>query len=293
MSRKVDLTSGSGMSGEVASNQKPQQQERTGGVPGGVKKRKWLHPVQAIEEGKVSYSCKLLGSMPVRMDSKEQGSGIVRDCVKTLKSEAFQKKERGETIPDVSFNVSDKALRIQEAKSKNILYLHSLHYISYCTDEKNEGNNIFAYIARESGTKAQTCYVLEVDNLAREMAATLGQAFDLAYKKYLEAKRTTPAKEVVNTLRKKVVSTDKEKEELMEKIAKLEREMGEKKAEAEILKLEVKTLQTRVIKDGELMSEGPFELNIPRPETRELDDIIKALESQIEDLGVPDEDDTN
>ena len=38
MSRKVDLTSGSGMSGEVASNQKPQQQERTGGVPGGVKK---------------------------------------------------------------------------------------------------------------------------------------------------------------------------------------------------------------------------------------------------------------
>ena len=51
----------------------------------------------------------------------------------------------------------------------------------------------------------------------------------------------------------------------------------------------MKTLQTRVIKDGELMSEGPFELNIPRPETRELDDIIKALESQIEDLGVPDE----
>ena len=36
-----------------------------------------------------------------------------------------------------------------------------------------------------------------------------------------------------------MVSTDKEKEELMEKIAKLEREMGEKKAEAEILKLEV------------------------------------------------------
>lgn len=37
-------------------------------------------------------------------------------------SEAFQKKERGETIPDVSFNVSDKALRIQEAKSKVCYY---------------------------------------------------------------------------------------------------------------------------------------------------------------------------
>ena len=43
MSRKMDLTSGSGMSGEVASNQKPQQQERTGGVPGGVKKSMLVH----------------------------------------------------------------------------------------------------------------------------------------------------------------------------------------------------------------------------------------------------------
>lgn len=295
MSRKVDLTAGSGMSGEVASNQtqKPQQQERTGGVPGGVKKRKWLHPVQAIEDGKVSYSCKLLGSMPVRMDSKEQGSGIVRECVKTLKSEAFQKKERGEIIPEVSFNVSDKALRIQEAKSKNILHLHSLHYISYCTDEKSEGNNIFAYIARESGTKAQTCYVLEVDNLAREMAATLGQAFDLAYKKYLEAKRTTPAREQVKALKNKVVTTDKEKEELLEKIAKLEREKSEKSVEAELLKQQVMNLQDKHINMGIEAAEAPFELSIPRPETRELDDIIKALESQIEDLGVPDEDDVS
>ena len=40
MSRKVNLTSGGKMSGEVASTQKPQQEQRTGGVPGGVKKSK-------------------------------------------------------------------------------------------------------------------------------------------------------------------------------------------------------------------------------------------------------------
>ena len=39
------------------------------------------------------------------------------------------------------------------------------------------------------------------------MAATLGQAFDLAYKKYLEAKRTTPAKEQVKALKNKVHSS--------------------------------------------------------------------------------------
>ena len=48
------------------------------------------------------------------------------------------------------------------------------------------------------------CMVLMLAK-AREMAATLGQAFDLAYKKYLEAKRTTPAKEQVKALKNKVL----------------------------------------------------------------------------------------
>jgi len=55
---------------------------------------------------------------------------------------------------------------------------------------------------------------------------------------------------------------------------------------------QVMDLQDRRITDGIRASEVPFELSIPRPETRELDDIIKALESQIEDLGVPDEEGT-
>jgi len=38
------------------------------------------------------------------------------------------------------------------------------------------------------------------------MAATLGQAFDLAYRKYLQAKQTTPAKEQVKALKTKVPS---------------------------------------------------------------------------------------
>lgn len=155
------------------------------------------------------------------------------------------------------------------------------------------------------------------------MAATLGQAFDLAYKKYLEAKQTTPAKEQVKALKDKVltklttlnesacvvfaqvVTTDKEKEELLERIAKLEREKSEKSVEAELLKQQVMTnqaiiimicvtpqvmnLQDKRFTDGKMAGEAPFELNIPRPETKELDSIIKALESQIEDLGVPDE----
>ena len=104
----------------------------------------------------------------------------------------------------------------------------------------------------------------------------------------------------------KVVTTDKEKEELLEKIAKLEREKSEKSVEAELLKQQVHkltvlittiffiipqviNLQDKHINMGIEAAEAPFELSIPRPETRELDDIIKALESQIEDLGVPDE----
>ena len=52
---------------------------------------------------------------------------------------------------------------------------------------------------------------------------------------------------------------------------------------------QVMNLQDRNINIGIEAAEAPFELNIPRPETRELDDIIKALESQVVDLGDPDE----
>jgi len=46
-------------------------------------------------------------------------------------------------------------------------------------------------------------------------------------------------------------------------------------------------LQDRRITEGVQVSEAPFDLNIPRPETKELDDIIANLESQIEQLGAP------
>ena len=46
-------------------------------------------------------------------------------------------------------------------------------------------------------------------------------------------------------------------------------------------------LQDRRISDGVHVAEAPFDLNIPRPETKELDDIIANLESQIEQLGTP------
>jgi len=43
MSRKGVNLGAYSTSGEVASNQKPQQEERTGGVPGGVKKSACLN----------------------------------------------------------------------------------------------------------------------------------------------------------------------------------------------------------------------------------------------------------
>jgi len=44
-------------------------------------------------------------------------------------------------------------------------------------------------------------------------------------------------------------------------------------------------LQDRRISDGVQVAEAPFDLSIPRPETKELDDIIANLEGQIEQLG--------
>merc|ERR1712240_951462 len=75
--------------------------------------------------------------------------------------------------------------------SKKILHQYPLHRISYCADDKAEKH---------------TCFVFVSDKLAEEITLTIGQAFDLAYKRFLSGKAA---------------------ESESEKIARLERENGE------------------------------------------------------------------
>jgi hypothetical protein len=73
---------------------------------------------------------------------------------------------------------------IQDPKSKKIQHQYPLHRISYCADDKAE-KRFFSFIAKEPDSDKHTCFVFVSDKLAEEITLTIGQAFELAYKKFL------------------------------------------------------------------------------------------------------------
>lgn len=65
------------------------------------------------------------------------------------------------------------------------MHQYPLHRISYCADDKGE-KKFFSFIAKEEGAERHTCFVFVSDKLAEEITLTIGQAFDLAYRRFLE-----------------------------------------------------------------------------------------------------------
>merc|ERR1712013_284399 len=111
----------------------------------------------------------------------------------------------GTKTPKVELTVSVDGVAIQEPKSKKIQHQYPLHRISYCADDKAE-KRFFSFIAKEADSDKHTCFVFVSDKLAEEITLTIGQAFDLAYKRFLSGKSV---------------------ESETEKIARLERENAE------------------------------------------------------------------
>merc|ERR1712055_480360 len=111
--------------------------------------------------------------------------GVVKEGIRKLKFAQQIKKAEGTKTPKVELTVSVDGVAIQESKSKKILHQYPLHRISYCADDKAE-KRFFSFIAKEAEEEKHTCFVFVSDKLAEEITLTIGQAFDLAYKKYLD-----------------------------------------------------------------------------------------------------------
>lgn len=171
--------------------------------PGKEEKNKnWLHTPENLTSGHIAYLVKFLGSTEV---DQPKGIEVVKEGIRKLKFAQQIKKAEGTKTPKVELTVSVDGVAIQESKSKKILHQYPLHRISYCADDKAE-KRFFSFIAKEAEEEKHTCFVFVSDKLAEEITLTIGQAFDLAYKRFLSGKAA---------------------ESESEKIARLERENGQ------------------------------------------------------------------
>ncbi|XP_066597205.1 PTB domain-containing engulfment adapter protein 1-like [Prorops nasuta] len=148
--------------------------------------RNWIHPPDTLQKGHIAYLVKYLGSTEV---DQPKGIEVVKEAICKLKFNQQLRKSEGTKTPKVELTISIDGVAIQEPKTKTtpkrIMHQYPLHRISYCADDKGE-KKYFTFIAKEEDAERHTCFVFVSDKLAREITLTIGQAFDLAYRRFLE-----------------------------------------------------------------------------------------------------------
>lgn len=169
-------------------------------------KRTWLHGPDALMNGHVVYLVKFFGNAPV---DQPKGIEVVKDAIRKLQfAHEMKKAENGtqEKFKKVEITISVDGVAIQEPRTQKILHQFPLYNISYCADEKGV-KKFFSFIAKNTPNATQTktpssngfhkgdepaeekheCFVFISSKLASDITLTIGQAFDLAYKKYVNS----------------------------------------------------------------------------------------------------------
>nr|CAD7453215.1 unnamed protein product [Timema tahoe] len=128
------------------------------------------------------HNMRFLGNTEV---DQPKGIEVVKEGIRKLKFNQQLRKAEGNKTPKVELTISIDGVAIQEPKTKRIMHQYPLHRISYCADDKGE-KRFFSFIAKEADSERHICFVFVSDKLAEEITLTIGQAFDLAYKRFLE-----------------------------------------------------------------------------------------------------------
>lgn len=208
-------------------------------------KRNWLHAPDALVNGHVVYLVKFFGNLSVE---QAKGIEVVKDAIRKLQfAQQMKKAETGtqEKFKKVEITISVDGVAVQEPRSQKILHQFPLHNISYCADEKGV-KKFFSFIAKTTKTAGDTnnhasttntttsdatdsheCFVFISNKLASDITLTIGQAFDLAYRKYISSTEKTDlgkAQQQISELEKNLTTYRNRLREVSLKLPKAELE---------------------------------------------------------------------
>uniref|UniRef100_A0A3B1K676 PTB domain-containing engulfment adapter protein 1 n=1 Tax=Astyanax mexicanus TaxID=7994 RepID=A0A3B1K676_ASTMX len=183
--------------------------------------KSWMHTPEALAKHFIAYNAKFLGNTEVE---QPKGTEVVRDAVRKLKFQRHIKKSEGQKIPKVELQISIYGVKILEPKTKEVQHNCQLHRISFCADDKTD-KRIFTFICKDSESNKHLCYVSQQRN-AEEITLTIGQAFDLAYKKFLESGgKDVETRKQIGSLQKRIQELETENSELKKQLQSLENQL--------------------------------------------------------------------
>jgi hypothetical protein len=252
----------------------------------------YVHAPRKLIEETVIYRCKVLGSMVV---SQAQGTMLIREVVDRLNlvSEVRKRKVMDKVV---DLGINTRSVYVKDVDRKVILIQHPLHLISYCAEDRRY-DNIFAYIIKPKKKDQPTvCYVYEtLDAEAAEIAATVGQAFQLAFEKFKDAK----AAQMGFKDRKEQLVSELDKLDFAKQVVEIQAQVKEMEAQADAKdrprdESTERFPQVETQWDSITTALDPFttepsldpgtQYMVPRPETSELDGVIGHIEEQLGEL---------
>lgn len=147
---------------------------------------------------------------------------MVKEGIRKLKFSQHLKRAEGAKTPKVELTISIDGVAIQDPKTKRISHQYPLHRISYCADDKTDPK-FFSFIAKEADCDKHNCFVFVSDKLAEEITLTIGQAFDLAYRRFLETSgRDLEMRKQLMVLQKRVQELEAENVQLKSRLSNYE-----------------------------------------------------------------------
>ncbi|XP_034641144.1 PTB domain-containing engulfment adapter protein 1 isoform X2 [Trachemys scripta elegans] len=186
------------------------------------KDKTWMHTPEALSKHYIPYNAKFLGSTEVE---QPKGTEVVRDAVRKLKFARHIKKSEGQKTPKVELQISIYGVKILDPKTKEVQHNCQLHRISFCADDKTD-KRIFTFICKDSESNKHLCYVFDSEKCAEEITLTIGQAFDLAYRKFLESGgKDVETRKQIAGLQKRIQELETENIELKNKVQDLENQL--------------------------------------------------------------------
>ncbi|XP_053185240.1 PTB domain-containing engulfment adapter protein 1 isoform X3 [Scomber japonicus] len=186
------------------------------------KDKSWMHTPEALAKHYIPYNAKFLGNTEVEAP---KGTEVVKDAVRKLKFQRHIKKSEGQKTPKVELQISIYGVKILDPKTKDVQHNCQLHRISFCADDKTD-KRIFTFICKDSESNKHLCYVFDSEKCAEEITLTIGQAFDLAYKKFLESGgKDVETRKQIGTLQKRIQELETENSELKQQLQDLEEQL--------------------------------------------------------------------
>ncbi|KAM6986213.1 PTB domain-containing engulfment adapter protein 1 isoform 3-T3 [Aplochiton taeniatus] len=183
------------------------------------KDKSWMHTPEALAKHYIAYNVKFLGNTEVEAP---KGTEVVKDAVRKLKFQRHIKKSEGQKTPKVELQISIYGVKILDLKTKDVQHNCQLHRISFCADDKTD-KRIFTFICKDSESNKHLCYVFDSEKCAEEITLTIGQAFDLAYKKFLESGgKDVESRKQIGGLQKRIQELETENSELKKQLQNFE-----------------------------------------------------------------------